>query len=377
MASLFLPFSSMIIALPRPGRVLDYLNSYLRSLDIDMDTIETVLARYGLVMRGGPRNMANTRRNWNLIVPTDAGRKVLKRYRPDWPAPTIAFEHSVLAKLAERDFPAPRLLFTANGDTWVKLDGDHYCMFELIEGRNYSSNFLVRPHRIRMMATAGRTLGRLHRELPGFLPEGRHHIGFGGYQGARHRDLDWHAAKVAKLSAWSRELEAPEDRVCADWLIRRSGQVLDDMSLLDQALGSAGLPRILIHGDYGIHNLIYQSLDRATPVDYELCRLEWRLSDLVSVVSKFRYKDGSYDLESIKCFLHAYQDEFPIPAEEWGHFPQVWRYYKLMKAVQYWSSYFETQGPARKLRSSRHEVERATWAMENPGLIEDFRRGTP
>jgi Ser/Thr protein kinase RdoA (MazF antagonist) len=377
MASGFLPFSSVIIALPRPGRILDYLNSHLRSLDIDLDIIESVLARYGLTMAGPPKNLANTRRNWNLIVSTDEGKKVLKRYRPDWPGHSIAFEHSILAELAETGFPAPRLLFTSDGGSWVRLNGDHYCMFELIQGRNYSSNFLVRSHRIRMMATAGKTLARLHQQLPGFLPQGQHHIGFAGYEGPRHRDLNWHVRKVEQLVAWSRELRDPEDRVCADVLIQRSAADLEEMARLDGVLTKANLPRLLIHGDYGIHNLIYQSLDRATPVDFELCRLEWRLSDLVSVVSKFRYKDGSYDLESIKCFLHAYQDEFPIPAEEWSLFPQVWQYYKLMKAVQYWSSYFETQGPARKLRSSQHELERATWAIENPGLVRAFRREKP
>ena len=92
--------------------------------------------------------------------------------------------------------------------------------------------------------------------------------------------------------------------------------------------------RIVIHGDYGLHNLIYQGLDKAIPVDYELSRLEWRMSDLVSVVSKFRYKDGSYDYESITQFMHAYQAQYPITDVEWEHFPLIWKYYKLMKAVQ-------------------------------------------
>jgi Ser/Thr protein kinase RdoA (MazF antagonist) len=91
------------------------------------------------------------------------------------------------------------------------------------------------------------------------------------------------------------------------------------------------------------------------------------------VISKFRYKDGSYDFESITHFLHAYQRENPIDREEWALFPLVWKYYKLRKAVQYWISYFETNGPIRKLRSSRDEVEHSNWALRNPNIVSEFK----
>ena len=44
-----------------------------------------------------------------------------------------------------------------------------------------------------------------------------------------------------------------------------------------------------------------------------------------------------------------------------------------MKAVQYWKSYFETNGPVRKLKSSRDEIERASWALNNPQRLAEFR----
>jgi Ser/Thr protein kinase RdoA (MazF antagonist) len=323
-----------------------------------------------------PKNLPNTRRNRNLIVNTSQGRKILKLYRADWQTSTIAFEHSILVRLAELDLPAPRLLSITGGWTWLKLDSHNYCLFDFIDGKNYSSSFLMRPHRVRMMATSGRTLASLHKQLAGFLPEGRHHIGFKNYSVDRHRDMYWHVQKVNELTALSRELTNPDDRLQAGWLIEHAGFILDEMSQLDGTLREAELPRLIIHGDYGLHNLIYQDLDTAVPVDYELARLEWRLSDLVSVVSKFRYKDGSYDFESITRFMHAYQAEYPIADNEWQHFPLVWKFYKLMKAVQYWSSYFETNGPVRKLISSRDEVGQASWALDHAEQLAKFRAGT-
>jgi hypothetical protein len=73
-----------------------------------------------------------------------------------------------------------------------------------------------------------------------------------------------------------------------------------------------------------------------------------------------------YDFESIQWFLEAYHAEFPLSADEWRLFPQVWRFYKLQGAVQYWNSYFETKGPARKLISARDAIAQADWVSNHP-----------
>jgi Ser/Thr protein kinase RdoA (MazF antagonist) len=317
--------------------------------------------------------MPNTRRNQNLIVHTTRGKKVVKRYRADWNPETIIFEHSILTRLAETGFPAPRLAATPAGETWVQIDGRHYCVFDFLAGRNYSGSFLLRPQRVRMMATSGATLAQLHRALQGFLPAGRHHLGFAGYSGERHRGVNWFSERTADLSQRSRHLEDQHLRSQADWLVERADAVLAEIARLDEELSRVDLTRLIIHGDYGLHNLLYLDLDHAIPVDFELARLDWRLSDVVSVVGKFRYVSQRYDMESITHFLRAYQREFPIPDEEWQWLPLVWKYYKLTKAVQYWISFFETNGPARKLFSARDEILQADWAQANFDPLSAYR----
>ncbi len=373
MINFFFDSIDTIISFPRPGRLSDHFNSRFRSLDIDEDTVNSVLNRYGIDLHGKPKNLANTRRNTNIIISTPEGKKVLKKYRPDWQQSTIKFEHSILIQLARENFAAPRLVSLPNGRTWLNFQGQNYCVFEFIEGKNYSSSFLVRPHRVRMMATSGRTLAALHKRLAGFQPRGQHHLGFNGFDQDRLRDIPWFGSKIEELVALSKNIFQPEDREQANFLIRSSEDFFQEMVELNKILNDATLPRIIIHGDYGLHNLIYTDLDHAIPVDYELARIEWRMSDLVSVISKFRYKDGSYDFESITRFMHAYQHEYPIDETEWELFPQVWKYYKLMKTVQYWISYFETNGPVRKLYSSRKELERSNWALENPSRLKEFK----
>ena len=362
-----------IVYFPRPGRLSAGVQSRLRKPDIDSDTVRVVLAAaYGLELTTSPENLPNARRNRNLIVHTTAGKKVFKHYRRDWQPATIEFEHSVLRRLAVINSPAPRLMATFAGRTWVERGGQFYCLFDLIDGANYSSAYLLRSHRLALTGLLGAILARIHRDLAGFLPAGRHHLGFAGYEGARHRDMAWHAARVAKMSAASAELPDPVDRSHGRWLVARGPWITDEMARLDEQLTAAQLPRLIIHGDYGLHNLVVRTLDRGTPVDFELARIEWRLSDLASCLSKMRYASGAYDFEAMRRFMDAYRAVYPIDRNEWRWFPDALRYYRLMGAVGYWNSYFETGGPARKLLSARDALEQANWGHKHPRVINEL-----
>ncbi|MEN8198403.1 MAG: phosphotransferase, partial [Pseudomonadota bacterium] len=62
---------------------------------------------------------------------------------------------------------------------------------------------------------------------------------------------------------------------------------------LEEALGDAQLPRLVIHGDFGIHNMLFHDNESATLLDFELARLEWRLSDLVLVLRASAWKTAT------------------------------------------------------------------------------------
>jgi Ser/Thr protein kinase RdoA (MazF antagonist) len=138
------------------------------------------------------------------------------------------------------------------------------------------------------------------------------------------------------------------------------------MTSLDITLRQAPLPRLIIHGDYGLHNLVFPKNGLVTMLDFETARLEWRLSDLVSALSRLRFRDGRYDFETIASFLSAYQAEYPIRKEEWHWLPKVWRFYKLRSSLIYWNSYLDTGGPRRKLISAQDAVEQANWVIQHP-----------
>lgn len=348
-----------IFPIPRPERFLRAMAVQLRPPEIAHDTVAHILHQYGLAPAGRPRNLTTAKRNRNLVVQTTAGRKVLKRYWPGWPASFVVHEHSILQRLATLNFPAPRLVATPAGHTFITHQEEQYALFDYERGRNYSAHFLLRPQRLRLMALAGRTLANLHQQLAGFVPAGRHYTGFQSNGGERWRDLAWHVAKVRELREKSGQLSGAEEGACARWLSDHSDEVLAELGQLDALLRPAGLPRLIIHGDYGLHNLHFHKDGRVTPLDFESARLEWRLRDLVNCLGRLRYDSSEFDVQSICHFMAAYQAIYPLHAVEWQWLPQVWRFCKLEDAVKYWNSYFETAGPARKLFSARKAVQQA------------------
>jgi Ser/Thr protein kinase RdoA (MazF antagonist) len=242
-------------------------------------------------------------------------------------------------------------------------------VFDFVPGTNYSLNFLLRGDRLRLTAIAGCTLARFHRRLKGFEPDGEHHLGFISPMGLRRDDAAWHAAKLQDLKDRSAALTDPDTATLAKRLVRRSGNLLDAIDRLDRDLSRFPLPRLIIHGDYGLHNLIFQRTGRVVPVDFELSRLDYRLNDLISALGKYRYGRGAYDVESMETFMRAYATEFPLTSDERRLLPDAWRLYKLQAATRYWNSYFETGGPTRKLHSALDSIDQADWVVKHPEFI--------
>jgi Ser/Thr protein kinase RdoA (MazF antagonist) len=352
----------------RPSRFSEFVKSRMRSLDIELETVQTVLDRFGLELMEPPANLPLSRRTRNLMLNTSAGRKVIKRYRARLSASTIIYSHSILERLAELQFPAVRVSATPAAQTFVSLDSGNYALFDFVDGKNYSSSFVPPAYRHKLMNIAGQTLGRLHSALAGFMPDGEHHLGFVSYTGDWRRNLAWHAAKVDEMKEKSRTLSNEDDKGHANWLVQNCKSILDELGQVEETLRSSPLTRLIIHGDYGLHNVVFQR-DTVTPIDFESSRLEWRLSDLVSALSRLRFRNGVYNFESIRNFLEGYQSTYPISDEEWRFLPLVWRFHKLRASLIYWNSYFETGGPARKLISARDAVSQADWVIKNPDQL--------
>lgn len=358
-----------IAHVPRPSRIRSYVTGVFGPPSIEPDLLREVVARYELGATGSGRNLRLGRRSRNVIVETEDGRAFVKQYRPQWDTETVRYGHSILTRLEDLGFPASRLVRASDGATWVSVGGDLFAIFRFVRGRNYASNFLRRTDRMRLTRVAAATLARMHRTLEGFVPPGRHHLALASLTGGHVRDVAYHAAKLDELRRRSETLEEPEAIALAARLADASPRVLDSIAGLEGRLVDAPLPRLVIHGDYGLHNVIFPSPTVAVPVDFEVARLDWRVNDLISALGKHRFAAGGYDIAAMEGFLAGYAPGFPPTSDELDLLSDAWRLYRLRAAVQYWNSYFETDGPTRKLRSALQAIDQAAWIADHPEAI--------
>ena len=363
--------SSSSFLLPRPKRVARAIGDIFSPSTVDVDLVAGILDQYGLHLAGAPKRVATGRRSRNLVVPTDQGRKVLRRYRNGWPLATIAYEHSILSRLAEIEFPAPQLVTTVGGSTAVSAADGNCALFDFVDGANITGRYLTAARQRRLRITAGRVLGQLHRGLEGFLPQGRHHLGFDSYGQGRRRDVAWYERTIAELTERSEALAADPlvagaQADDARWLAQNAGEILERIATLHQALAGVNLPRVVIHGDFGLHNLLFQSDHSATVLDFDLARLEWRLREIVMMVERI-------GIERSRVYLPAYQEIYPLTGDEWDALPQVWQLRDLEGAVQNWNTYFE-QGIEKNLAAARTRIARADFPIVHETELRQLRR---
>jgi Ser/Thr protein kinase RdoA (MazF antagonist) len=349
------PRSAYRFYVPTPGRLIERARARLVRAPIGRRTLDAVLDRYELAPRGRVRILSLGWRNHNVVVDTSAGMKVVKRHRQASDVRAILHEHAVLRHLASFQFPAPRLGSTPGGQTLVTVEGRHFALFDFIEGVNLASCFLSRGTRLRLSEVAGRVLARLHQALDGFSPSGGHELGFTSFSGERARDASWHLRQLDVLTAATRG----SSRSSADsgWLAENAARIADDIRGLDVTLREAPLSRVVVHGDFGLHNLMFRREGDATVLDFELARLEWRLVDLAIVLSRVGVAQG-------RAFLAGYRAVHPIPSEEWRLLPDVWRFYRLCGAIRSWHK-FTTLGGDNRLRTARSRVEEADRVSEH------------
>jgi len=310
---------------------------------IPPDQVREILAEYNLDLTAAPKHPAVLGRSGNLVVRTPLGKAMLKRYKSSVTQPAVIHEHSILTYLSQIRFPSPRLLSTPAGETFVCRHGAIYALFGFIEGDiRYPHHFLLPAQGRRLISSAGDVLANLHQSLQGFVPAGQNLEGFKSPSQGRWRDLTWYTDMLADCVAESRQLELGEEKAQAmiPVLLQRADWIHDTLGQLDQSLEAAALPRLIIHCDYRPGNLLFRK-DAATVVlDFELSRLDWRITDLAKSLPAFAYtRTIGLNFDWMKCFLDAYHARYPVAHDELQLVSSVWQFLTVRRLIVCWHNF--------------------------------------
>ena len=338
------------VHLPRPDlrRVRDR-----RAPRIPTADVAEVLGAIGLYAVGGPEDLPTPSRADNVVVATAGGRKLVKRYKASVAAASIVHEHSILRHLAALGFPAPRLVAAPDGATAHEVAGRWYAVFDYLPGYLHYHEHLWSPRTYRtLVGLSAEALGSLHAALHGFTPEGTNPNGFTALDGVRHRNLDWYIGCLERARARARDGRDPAFRALLDGSAETAERQL---RTLDAELGAAGLPRQVIHGDYGPYNLLFRRGEQVVILDFELARIDWRVVDVAKSLQQFGISRRDLRLRRIAAFVAAYDRRQPLEPAERRLLPDVWRFLSLRRVLVCWDRYAASRD-ARWLVEARRKV---------------------
>ena len=267
----------------------------------------------------------------NLLLETDQGKQVLKRYH--WSLPSTLQEHSILRHLEDTKFPTPRLHLNRVGETCTFVGDHHYGVYEYLEGYELHQYLMLNSSKMSAVAHGGETLARFHVAMDGFVPEGRKFNGYHPETDRLWRDRQWHIDIVKRF----RDADAGSNNL--PQLTLFLGKVSEEVSTLLHSVGELfeqvdpEVPRVVIHGDYGPHNVLYQNQKVKSVLDLGDACVNLRALDLARGVASFaRLGTDDIDLPIAKAFLKAYRQIHTVHDREMQMLNSLlqWRYAQNM-----------------------------------------------
>lgn len=358
--------------IPRPAKLRHAISATIRPSQINVTEVEQVLRAYGLgELKSDSQPAIGSSRSRNLILETTEGKKVLKRYKYSLGVEAIIYEHSVLNHLANAGFTAPRLVLNREGKTYTQLEGRLYAVTDFVAGFKYSDFIISRHTRKCFVEQAARALARYHQLIDGLVPGGEKNDGFKPDGQERWHEYDWYLQEFAKYETLLKD-RAPDAPELERFFRHNVDRLKQDLFELDQKLAHAGwLTKLVIHGDYGPYNLLFDQGKLSAVLDFECVHLDWRAGEVISAIHRFAGSKNGINYEWARTFFSAYLSRCSLADDEIALMPDIFRYFWLRAVPLALRDYFELAAPAR-IRGARHMVCRADWMKEHTKRLIDF-----
>ncbi len=355
-----------MIFVPRLNYFVNLLTSQSMHLKpVRLKNLHKVLESYGFDKNICCLKTAGGNRGENIIIQTATDKKLLKRYKKTLGEETIVQEHSILKQLEKINFPAPRVVPMKTGQTLAKHKGGHFALFEYIEDGYQFNNYVLLPFQEnKFIKLSGEILGVLHKSLIDFSPKGYNPEGFKSMSEDRWRNLDYY---LEKLSFCEKELNNLTLNNLSKYLLNKINMIITcrrDFISIENYLLNIDLPRIIIHGDYGPYNLLFNKSGAVFVLDFEMARLEWRLVEIVKSIQRFCLNRYSFSLKKMNIFAKSYNSIMKITNVEIELISDLWIYVKMKDAIRS-LFYFCSNKEDKYLRSFFASMKSIDWIKRN------------
>ena len=353
--------------IPRPGTlrriVIDKITP--RKMVLESNEIKAVLAHYDLGQCQVRRHLGGSSSH-NLLLDTNRGHQVLKKYF--WSLASTMQEHSILGHLAKSGFPTPQLVRNRKELTFTELGDQHYAIYDFVDGYRYTDYYMPLRAKQRLAAQAGEVLAQFHQSMIGFCPAGRKVNGFRPDGETLWRDVEWH------LGVLDEYVEAAGKKTPLDggdaFLLSVAAELRDDLVKVGRYFEQPGaeLPKLVIHGDYAPHNILFDRGKLVMVLDFGDACVNLRGLDIARGVTSFaraysnRRSPFGLNESLAHAFLQAYQAQQPLSDAEIGAIPDLMRWRLLQPMIwRLHKSRSGQEGSGTGLLSLRRNWNAARW----------------
>lgn len=213
------------------------------------DAVRAALECYGMVdsqAEKTPQSEFQEPRAHVWAVRANGRRYFLKRYHTWLDTESIRYEHSLLAHLARRQMPVTVPVAARDGGTVASVNGARWALYPALEGEQ-----VTHQQWMWRVPKAAETLARMHVAAEDFEPEGMPHPEWDAWSLERMDDM---LGKWPSLPDPAPELVASaRDRLAERYFAGAYNE----------------LPRTIVHGEYGLTNLLWQGESVSGLLDLE------------------------------------------------------------------------------------------------------------
>jgi Ser/Thr protein kinase RdoA (MazF antagonist) len=178
--------------------------------------------------------------------------------------------------------------------------------------------------------------------------------------GGRWRELDWYFSRLERcadspLAVFNRVAQSPAGNETSRHPVT-AGWIRERLEALDELLRRARLERVIAHGDYGPYNLLFRRGSPVVVLDFELARLDWRLTDLSAALFYFAHGRAGFHWKKMRWFLDGYRSVAEVSTDEMEHLPLVWQFLTLRRLIVLWERSLEKDQATREEAKERLDL---------------------
>ena len=291
-------------------------------VDLTEQDVTTILAEYrlGAFQDCARIELGHVNEKW--LLETEQGRYLLKRRHASLRRPSLVqAQHALVQHLCRAGFPAPALIRTRYRNPFLVHKGEVYELQEYVPGDPFDATDPAH------LPASARMLGLYHNAVKGFDHQALHR------PAERYGPAALSRIWKTLLESWRLSLKPRDDIALLKSPVQELEEHVQDLRSRYQRIGH--LPELVIHGDYHGANLVFRGQRIVGVVDYDLAHWCARAMEVAEAIIAFNTNPelelkhivyrGALDLEGVKRFVTAYQDEVRLSEAEIHALPDMIR----------------------------------------------------